>query len=73
MGSLSLAGGGSEAEKKATTTYAGELNELQPAALVRDEGPPATQTRYRGYNTDAGAMRERMLKRHAARRGADGT
>lgn len=65
---LTIDGGGSK-----VTTYAGELNELTPAALVRDEGPPATQTKYRGYNTDTNAMKERMLKRHAARGGADGT
>ena len=56
-----------------TITYSGELNDLTPAVLVRDEGPPATQTKYRGYNTDVVAMKERMLKRHAARGGRDGT
>ena len=62
-----------EVGSTASTTYSGELNDLTPAALVRDEGPPATQTKYRGYNTDVAAMKERMLRRHAARGGRDGT
>lgn len=45
--SLTNDGGGSKAAR-----YAGELNELTPAALVIDVEPPATQTTYRGYNTD---------------------
>ena len=72
MGNLTI-GDGETGSGSSQTTYAGELNELAPAALVRDERPPAMMTKYRGYNTDAAAMKQRMLKRHAARGGADGT
>lgn len=90
MGHLAIGGatggGGGEAGRAtaracgtgtaATLTYAGELNHLRPATLVREEevaGPPPTRTKYRGYNVDPDAMRERLRRNNASRRGADGT